>query len=109
GRAKAAAQQAYAMQLLQPLAVHDIRLPTGDVLYVPSIHEDYIDASGLEDLVERDPIDPGRFHGHAGHAALCEPVGQAMEIAREGPERPDGGRVPVGGDGNVVRRGAAIG
>ena len=96
------------MQLLQPLVVHDIGLPTGDILHVPSVYEHHIDTSGLEDLVERDPVHTGGFHGRTGHAAHRQPVRQAMEIGREGPERTHGCRVPAGGDGDVVGVGAAI-
>jgi hypothetical protein len=96
------------MQLLEPLAVHDIGLPTGDVLHVTRVDEDYVEAARLEDLVEGDPVDAGGFHGHGGHAARGEPVSEALEIRREGRERAHWGRVPVGGNGDVVRFGAAI-
>ena len=52
GRPEAAAQQADAMQLLEPLAVHDIGLASGDVLDVPRVDKDHLEAPGLEDLVE---------------------------------------------------------
>jgi hypothetical protein len=39
------------MQLLDPLAVHDIGFAAGDVLYVPRVDEDDVEAARLEDLV----------------------------------------------------------
>ena len=102
GRSEAAAQQPHAMQLLDPLAVHDIGLAARDVLHVPRVDEDDVEAARLEDLVEGDPVDPGGFHRHGGDAAGREPVGEAMEIRREGLERAHGGCVTVRGDGDVL-------
>ena len=107
GGPEAAAQQAHAMQLLQPLAVHDIGLSAGDILHVPSVHEHDRKAPSLENLVERNPVHAGGFHGHGGHACH-QPVRQAMEIRREGLKGTHGRRIPVGGDGNIVCIGAAI-
>ena len=102
GGAETAAQQADAVQLLDPLAVHDVALPPRDVLHVMRVDEHHLEAPGLEDLVEGDPVHPGRFHRDGGDAAGREPVGAAMEFGRDGRERPHRGRVPVGGDGDVV-------
>ena len=108
GGSEAAAQQPDAMELLDPLAVDDVGLPARDILDVTSVHEHHVDAPCLENLVEGDPVDAGGFHGNGGHAASGEPVGQAMEIGRERLERAHRGRVPVGGDGDIMRVGAAI-
>jgi hypothetical protein len=96
------------MELLDPLAVDDVGLAAGDILDVTRVDEHDVDAARLEDLVEGDPVDAGGFHGDGGHAARGEPVGQTMEIGRERLERAHRGRVPVGGDGDIVRVGTAI-
>ena len=108
GRPDAAPQQAHAVQLLQPLAVQDIALAGRDVLHVPRVDEHHGEAAGREDLVQRDPVDPGGFHRHGGDAAGLEPVGEAVEVRGEGRERAHRGRIPVGGDGHVMHLGPAI-
>ena len=42
----------------------------------------------LEDLIERNPIDAGRFHGHRSHTARHEPIRQLVEIFGEGWKHP---------------------
>lgn len=66
----------------QPCGIADVSLPPGHILCVARIHEDHIEATPLEDLEGRDPIDPGGFHGHAGDALGFEPVRQVMQILR---------------------------
>ena len=108
GRPEAAAQQPDAMQFLQPLAVHDVGLAPGDILHVPRVDEHDVEPPRLQDLVQGDPVDARGFHRDGGHAARGQPVGQAMKIGREGRERAHGRRVPVRGDGDIVRVGAAV-
>ena len=40
-------------------------------------------AARLQDLVHRDPVDAGRFHGDARHATRRQPVGEAHQITGE--------------------------
>jgi len=96
------------VQFLQPLAVQDIALAARDVLHVPRVDEHHVEAAGLEELVERNPIDARGFHRDAGDAAGQEPVGEAVQVRGERLERAHRGRVPVGGDGHVMRLGPAI-
>ena len=51
-------------------------LPAGEVLHVPRVHEDHVEAAGVEDLEDRDPINARRFHRHVCHATRREPVGR---------------------------------
>jgi hypothetical protein len=51
---------------------------------VARVDEDDVEAARLEDLVEGDPVDPDGFQRHGGDAAAREPVGEAMELRREG-------------------------
>ena len=48
-------QQAARVQVLQPLAVGDVRLPAGHVLHMVRIHKADLDPARFEDLKERDP------------------------------------------------------
>ena len=57
-RPKAPAQQADAVQLAQPLAIRHITFPAGDILEVPGIHEQDLEAPRFEDLVDRNPDRP---------------------------------------------------
>lgn len=107
-RSKAAPQQADAVQLPNPLAVHDVTLAARHVLYVPRVHEDHLKPTCLEDLVERDPVDARGFHGDGGHAAAQEPVRQTMQVGRERLECTHGSQVALGRDSDVMFRRAAI-
>jgi len=53
---KASAQQSDAVELLDPLAVQNIALAPGDILEVPGIHQNDLEAALLENLEDRDPV-----------------------------------------------------
>jgi hypothetical protein len=57
------------------------------------IDEKYLDPACLQDLVEGDPTDSGRFHRDGVDVTGFEPVGEGLEIARKTLELPD--RLPV--------------
>jgi hypothetical protein len=62
----------------------------------------------LQDLKDRDPVDPGRFHGDRLYAAASEPIRQSLEITREGPERSHRFFVAIRANGCHVHGGADI-
>src|ERR1700759_5239787 len=72
------------MQPPQPLGVTDVSFSARPVLGVPGIDQHHLEATLLEDLVDRDPIDAGRFHGDRLHAAALEPVRQKLQVAGAG-------------------------
>ena len=82
GGTEAGAQQSYAVELLQPLAVHNVALAPAHVVHVAGVDQHHLKAALLEDLVERDPVDPGRFHRHGLDPALRKPVGQLIKLGR---------------------------
>ena len=102
GGAKAATQEPDAVELAQPLTVLDIALAAGDVFDVAGVDEQHLDPPGLEDVVDRDPVDAGGFHGNTGDPTGDEPVGEALEVRGEGREGLDGEGVPIGRDRDVV-------
>ena len=108
GGAEAAAQEPDTVEFAQPLTVLDIALAAGDVLDVAGVDEQDLEAARFEDVEDRDPVDAGRFHGDARHATGDEPVGEAVEVGGEGPERLDRGRISIGGNGHIVLGGAAV-
>ena len=105
---KAALQQAVGMQLLEPLGVIDVGLAPGDMLDVARVGHDHADATGLEDLIEGDPIDAGRLHRHGVDAAGHQPVGEAMQITREALEGPHRLGILLGRDGHDMELGADV-
>ena len=105
---EAAAQEAHAVEFAQPLTVLDIALAARHVLDVARVDEQDLEPARLEDVVDRDPVDAGGFHGDTGDATGTEPVGQALEVRREGPERLHGDRIPVGRDGDEMFRRATV-
>ena len=107
-RAEGPPQEADGMEVLEPLAVLDIRLPARDVLDVAGVHQADLNAAGLQDLVQGDPVDARGLHGDGGDAALREPRGHGEQILGEGPEAPDRLRVPVKRHADVELGGADV-
>jgi hypothetical protein len=89
------------MQLLNPLTVQDVGLPPGHVLEMASVDQVDVEASGLEDLIDGDPIDASRFHGHGLNLARLQPVGQGVEVDGEGGEDAHRLLVTINGDASV--------
>jgi hypothetical protein len=53
-------------------------------MYVARVNQHYLEAALFKDFVERNPVDPGRFHRHGLDSALGQPVGQANKLCGEG-------------------------
>ena len=70
------------MQLLQPLRVVDIRLPTRDILDMPRIDQQDLDTTRLKNLEDRNPVNAGRLHRHGGDPQFDEPIGKLVEGAK---------------------------
>jgi hypothetical protein len=68
------------METLEPLAVGDVALSAGHVLYVAGVHELYLESVLFEDLEGRDPINPCGLHGDRGDATCFEPSRHGMEV-----------------------------
>ena len=71
------------MQPLQPLGIADVGLAPGHVLGIAGIDQLHVEATLVEDLVGRDPIDAGRLHHDRLDAACREPVGHPADVVRE--------------------------
>jgi hypothetical protein len=67
---KQVAEPAVGVELQQPLALLHVALAPGEILGVPRVHQIDLEASRVEDLVQRNPVDAGRLHRDRGHAAL---------------------------------------
>ncbi len=74
-RLEAGAQQAIGMEPLEPLRILHVRLAPGHLFGVPRIDQKHLKAVVLQDLEDRDPVNPGRFHNDGGDARDLEPVG----------------------------------
>jgi hypothetical protein len=92
----------------QPLGVADVSLAAGHVLGIPGVDQHHLEAMLLEDLVDRNPVDPGGLHGDRPHAAAREPFRQALQITRTGAEAAHGLAIPVGWDRRNVHSGTDI-
>jgi len=68
-------QQPVGVQALEPLRIADVGLSSRNVFGVAGIDQEHLESTLFKDLVDGDPIDAGRFHGDALHAALGEPLG----------------------------------
>ena len=101
-------QQTDDVQLAQPLTIRDVALAARHVLHMSRIDEVYLESTGLQNLVDGNPVDPCRFHGDAGDATRGQPVGEAQQITGEGAERLHGGGIAIGRHGHVVLRRSAV-
>ena len=101
-------EQAHAVEVLQPLAILDVTLASRHVLDVAGVDETHLEAAVLEDLEERDPVDPGGLHRHRSDGAGLEPIRQGLEIPGEGPEVADRLRVAFRGHRHVMDGGSKV-
>nr|WP_205769917.1 hypothetical protein [Microvirga sp. KLBC 81] len=86
-RVEAGPQKPVLVQALPPLGVAHVRLAVRHLLDLAGIdHHHHHEAALGEELGERNPVDPGRLQGHRGDPALLKPVGEAVQVAREGVE-----------------------
>ncbi len=104
GGAEAPAQEAQDVEVAEPFAVRDITLAAREVLHVTRVDENHLETARVEDLEDGNPVDAGRFHRHVGHATRGEPIGEAVQIGREGGKRSHRGRIAVRGHGDEVFR-----
>ena len=81
-------QQSVGVQLLQPLAVQHVSLPTGHVLDAPRVHQHHLKSPLFQHPEQRYPVHPGGFHHHGLHSALRQPLRQAVQVRRVGRELP---------------------
>ena len=86
-RTERSPQQAVGHQLPDPLAVQHVALAPADLLRHARRHEHHLEARALQRLVDRDPVDRGRFHRHLGHPARRQPRRHLFQIAGKGAER----------------------
>jgi hypothetical protein len=63
------------------LAVEDVSFLSRYVLDITCIDQTDFYSSVLQDVIERNPIDPGRLHGNRSNGRLEKPLSQFMEIA----------------------------
>ena len=81
--AEAAAQEPDTVEVAEPLTILDVALAAGNVFDVAGVDEQDFQAAGFEDVVDRDPVDAGGFHGDAGDVTGDEPVGEAVKVRKD--------------------------
>ena len=108
GGAETPAEQTEDVQVPKPFAIGDVTLAAGKILHVARIDEDHLEAAGLEDLEDRDPVHAGGFHRHVRDPTGTQPGGEPMQIPGKRRERAHGCRVAIGRHGDEVFCGPAI-
>src|SRR5262249_6002838 len=78
-RDEAALQQAALQQLGDPLAILDIGLASGHAAEMLGINQQHRETS-LQEVEDRFPVDPGRFHGYLSHALGGQPIAQQLQL-----------------------------
>src|SRR5687768_3851284 len=76
--AKAASQQAYGMQILNPLTVRYISLPTWNIAHILCVDKIHLKSAAFEYLIERDPVNARRLHRHRSHTACTQPFSRSL-------------------------------
>jgi hypothetical protein len=74
GGTKAPPQEAEDVEVAEPFAVRDITLAAGEVFHVTRVDEDHLEAAGVEDLEDGDPVDARGFHGRHKQMHLRGPM-----------------------------------
>src|SRR5579859_6749791 len=74
-RAKAATQETNRVQILNPLTVGYVGLPSRNILYVVRIHQVNFKPARLQDLVHRDPVNACGFHRNRSDSTTLKPIG----------------------------------
>jgi hypothetical protein len=77
------AQQSHRVQELNPLALVPVGAAARNVLHVPGVDDAGPETSPVEDLVQRNPVNAGGFHGCGGDATALQPIRQPVEIFGE--------------------------
>jgi len=86
------------MKKLEPLAIPDIGFTSGDVLERPGVGQVDFEPGGFEDLIERDPIEPGRLQGNGIDPAAFKPGGKCKQVLSESFETTNRLGVPIRGN-----------
>jgi hypothetical protein len=100
GRAKAGAEKTDGMEILEPLAILDVRFTAGQIFAMAGVDQTDLDPGGFEDLEEGDPVNAGGFHGDGGDATGFEPVAELEQGIGEGLEGTNGVGIGTGGNGD---------
>src|SRR6202035_441952 len=102
------AQETHAVEFLQPLAVGHVALAPAYVVYVAGVDQYHFEAAILQNFIQWNPVDPGRFHRDRLDPALRKPIHQAVKLGGEGAELAHWLRIPLTRDRHVVTLLAAV-
>jgi len=80
GRNETGLQEPMLHQVADPHGILDIGLAPRDRLHVRGVHHKDRDPRGLEEIVQRLPIDPGALHRDVRHLLLQQPVHQRQQF-----------------------------
>ena len=95
------------MQPVDPLAVAAVRLgAAAQLVGVAGVDQQDLEPLGLEQLVQRDPVDAGRFHGHRVDLVLAQEGDDGLQAVGVGGELPDQAGVGFGGEADADPVGA---
>ena len=67
------------MEPLEPLAVLNVSLASGNVAYVLGIDQKHLDAGSFQLLAECYPVDPRGLDGHRRDSASFQPLDQGIQ------------------------------
>jgi len=87
GGAKAPAQQAMLVKLLQPLRIVDVGFSPRYVLHISSIYKKHFEASRFQNFEDRYPVHTRGLHRDRFDSYTLEPVRHFVKISAEASKR----------------------
>jgi hypothetical protein len=103
-RPKRPGEEAKGVEALEPLAIVHVTLGSApDLLDLLRIDEKHLEATGLQQLKEGDPIDACRFQGYGRDATHHQPGGSGFQISCVRSETTHGLGIVTRGHGDKMR------
>ncbi len=96
------------MEITEPFTVTDIALAARHPFDMAGVDQQHREPARLENLEERDPVHPGRFHRHRAHPTGDQPVSQPVQVRGERLEGLHRVGIPIRGDGDIMFGGATV-
>jgi len=82
--------------------------PPRHIPHMPCVDQTGPKTAIFQDLIERNPIHPGRFHGYRRNAPFDQPIRQRLQIRGESREDAYWLCIPIRGDGYVHLPGSHV-
>jgi hypothetical protein len=108
GGSKTAAEQPDDVEVAQPLTIEHVAFARGHVFEMARVDQQDLEAAGLQQFIDGDPVHARRFHRDRPNPTRGEPVGQLLQAGCERRKALDGLASAIRGHGDMMFSGATI-